>query len=105
MGQSTYNNTPGSDVFMFKTLDQSGNDITAQCTYTATSRGTAVTFGPVSGNTVPLTNVAGTDTLTITTADAGFAVPNVVLAATITSPPPPAVPGTTTVGSQTGTIS
>jgi hypothetical protein len=102
MAQTKYAAVPGADVITAKTLDQNGNDITAQCTYTAKSNGTAVTVGTITGNTINVSNVAGTDTLTVSTADAGFEVPDVVLAATVTAPP---TPGITTLTSQTGVIS
>jgi len=103
MAQTTYMAVVGPDTITLTTLDQNGTDITAQCTYSASSTGSAVQVNPSAGNLISVTNSAGTDTLTIVTSDAGFAVPDLVLATTVSAPTP--VPGTTTAVSKTGVIS
>jgi hypothetical protein len=91
--QSTYKSVPGADTFTFQVFDNSTPpaDITARCTFTATSDGPAVAFGPVSGATVPVTNTPGTANLTISAVDSGGEkIPSLVLAATIAAPAPTA---------------
>ncbi len=110
MAQTTYVGPAGTANWTFRTFDNATppNEITAQCTYAISSLGTALTFGAVSGNTASSTAPAagGTDTITLHTTDAGFDVPDVVLAATITpTPPPPPTPGATTMSVDVGTIS